>query len=185
MAENERGSMSEITPEMQVHFENRTARHISLVQKYGKKLGLNYSDHDASKLQEPELTSYIWITWNYRQQREGIPFEMPGEMLERSHEATYHHITHNEHHPEFWDDSMEDGKLNSKNRDGIPEVKVDATAMPVSALKEMCCDWAAMSEELGNSPVEWADKVVGIRYDFTPRQTMVIYKTLEKIWSEE
>jgi len=178
-----KGVLMEITREMQEHFTNRTKRHIELTQKYANKIGLDASDHDASKLKDPEMTPYIWISWNYKMKRDGIDFEMPADMQEKANEATYRHITHNRHHPEYWDNDMFDGKLNSKDRDGIPEVMVDATSMPIDALKEMCCDWSAMGEELGNSPHDWADKVVNVRYKFTPHQCFIIYGTLDEIWN--
>jgi hypothetical protein len=47
----------------------------------------------------------------------------------------------------------------------------------------MCADWCAMSEELGtNSPKNWADKNVNIRWKFSPRQVKLIYDIIDKIW---
>lgn len=175
----------EITPEMTRHFRNRTQDHITRTIKFGKKIGRDFKEHDASKFQEPEYTPYIWLTWDYKMKDDKVDFELPPEIIEQRHAATYHHITTNEHHPEFWDPEMEDAKLNKENRDGIPERIVDATAMPVKAIEEMCCDWCAMSEERNNSPYDWADKVIGTRYKFTPRQIYVIYDTIEKLWGEE
>lgn len=173
------------TPEMIKHNDTRTNNHITLVVKYGKKIGRDFKDHDASKFQEPEYIPYVWLTWDYKMKDDGVDFELPPEIVEQRHAATYHHITHNEHHPEFWDPDMEDGKLSKENQDGIPKTPVNATEMPVKAIEEMCCDWCAMSEERGNNPYDWADKVIGTRYLFTPRQIYVIYDTIETLWGEE
>jgi len=176
---------TQIIPEMTKHFETRTNDHITRTIKYGKKIGRDLQGHDASKFQKPEYTPYVWLTWDYKMKDDGVDFELPPKIAEQGHEATLHHIRTNEHHPEYWDKNFEDGMLNKKDRDGIPEKPVDATEMPVSAIEEMCCDWCAMSEERGNNPYDWADKVIGTRYHFTPRQIYVIYDTIEKLWGKE
>ena len=49
-------------------------------------------------------------------------------------------------------------------------------------IKEMVADWCAMSEEKGNTPKEWADKVVNKRWKFTSEQTKLIYTLIDKCW---
>ena len=41
-----------------------------------------------------------------------------------------------------------------------------------------------MSEERGNSPQEWADKVINKRWKFTDEQVKLIYELLNNIWGK-
>jgi hypothetical protein len=46
----------------------------------------------------------------------------------------------------------------------------------------MCADWCAMSEERGNTPFEWAEKVINKRWQFGKEKEMFIYKVLNLMW---
>ena len=77
--------------------------------------------------------------------------------------ATHHHVTINDHHPEFhYPGNKKDLLLsNSKDRDDPLQNKIiDATIMPMNDMAEMVCDWCAMSEERHNSPMDWAKKIL-------------------------
>jgi hypothetical protein len=47
---------------------------------------------------------------------------------------------------------------------------------------EMVADWCAVSEERGNSPIDWANEKIGIRFKFSKEQVNLIYDLLNKIW---
>lgn len=138
--------------------------------------------HDATKFEEPEKSIYVDLTWRYRCERLGVPFEVddPDEFQERVAEATLHHIKHNPHHPEFFAPAAH---INKKNRDAPPEEMVDGTFMSDIGLVEMCCDWVAMSQELAghNSAHEWAKANVNVRWKFTDEQVKRIYETLDTL----
>lgn len=178
-----------ITKEMEEWFEKRTMRHIALVGKYIKKLRLLGYDlpgvesrHDLSKLEEPEKTPYIYISWMYKEKAEGREFIIPEEV--NSDEATLHHILNNSHHPEFHQEEKV-GLLNRKDRDGLPAKIIDATKMPIMDIAEMVCDWAAMAEEKGTSAKNWADKVINKRWKFTEDQVKLIYNLICECEKEE
>jgi len=174
------------TQEMLDWFEERTRRHITLAQEYGKKVAEAFpeyaslpekmEDHDASKFEAPEYTPYVFMTW----QRKHPKFTPPASV--DITKTTLHHVVNNTHHPEFWSPNA---AINSKDRDADPAEIVDAKRMPEIAIAEMCADWAAMGEEMGNSPLDWAEKKIGKRWAFTPEQEALIYTILEAIWTPE
>ena len=177
---------------MREWFETRTNKHIERVQKYCKKIE-EYDDrfkglveqaknHDKSKFEDPEVEPYIYTTWEYKCKDDGVEFKCPEEMKEKMHGATEHHTRNNSHHPEFHTNQKGD-LINKENRDK-PEVIVDATSMPILDLAECVADWMAVSEERGNSPKDWADKNVNIRWKFTGEQKDVIYELIDKVWDE-
>jgi len=186
--------VSGLTSEMRKHFEVRTKRHISLVQKYCKKLeetdpsmrGLvsRGTKHDDSKFGAEELLPYIWLTWRYKCQDDNTECNLPEGMQEKINKATEHHILNNAHHPEYHQDRKE-GLLNTSDRDKTPVKIVDATKMSNLDIGEMVADWAAMSEERGNTPREWADKNVNVRWKFTPEQKELIYRLIDNAWSSK
>ncbi len=180
------------TEEMQKHFEARTARHIGLVQKYCKRLaeafpdldGLLYkgSVHDSSKFEDPELLPYIWLTWRYKCKDDGIPCVLPEGMEDKINEATEHHIQNNAHHPEFHQPQTD--TVNESDRDAPPDDPTDATSMPRLDIAECVADWCAMSEERGNTPREWADKNINIRWLFDSQQVSWIYEMIDAVWGD-
>jgi len=179
-----------ITPEMRDWFTQRTAKHIDLVKKYAhriyeldpnrwKPLLDQVENHDDSKYQEPEKTPYIYISWNYHCKDLGIPYQIPDNIDGTA--ATNYHVKNNMHHPEYWSDQVD--TINREDRDKPPENMIDASGMDDISIGEMCADWAGMSEEKGtNTPQEWADKNINIRWKFTPKQIDLIYGILNAIW---
>ena len=148
--------------------------HVALMQQNAR--------HDATKFEEPEKSTYVDLTWRYKCEREGIPFEIddPEEFQRRVTEATIHHVKHNPHHPEFF---VTETHINPDNRDAPPEAMVDGTHMSDIGLVEMCCDWTAMSQEkLGhNSAHGWAKANINVRWKFTEAQEKRIYQTLDTL----
>jgi len=184
-------SESEDYMKMMSFFETRTKKHIKLVQKYCKKIedyddkfdGLleKSKDHDSSKFEDPELDPYIFITWKYKCEKDGIKFECPEDMDEKMDKATHHHVKNNAHHPEYYCDRKSD-LINKNDRDKPPSEIIDATKMPDISIAEMCADWFAVSEEKNTSPKNWADKNVNIRWKFNDSQKELIYELINNIW---
>jgi len=197
----------ETTEEMEQHFNDRTSKHIELVQQAAKKIEqahiLNGEDcgnlmnrvvvHDASKFEEPERTPYISITWRHKledEQGEYDPinnkgYQTPGLLAkEDENQATLHHVTTNSHHPEFHLKNKEDANINVEDRDKSDKV-VDVSAMPAIDIAEMIADWQAMSEELQkNTAREWFDKQKDVRWHFSDEQVELIDKLL-KVFEKE
>jgi len=177
----------EPTLEMKEHFAERTQRHIDLVNKYLEKMSevcdYDFDDHDESKFQSPEYKPYLFVSWEYRCKDKDEEYEIPAEWQDKCHEATGHHVKTNKHHPEYWDDSIDGDPINEKDRNKPPETVTDATKMPPQYVLEMVADWCAMSEEMGsNTPKEWADENVDVRWKFSSDQKDLIYKTIDLIW---
>jgi hypothetical protein len=181
------------------YFEDRTHLHIELVQKYAKMIGeaipelagviQQASHHDDSKLEEPERTPYINITWRHKKEKEvgahnpikGQGYQTPGMLAkEDENDAALHHITTNSHHPE----AHCKGEQNTDNsRSTGKNIKcLNVEAMPDIDIAEMVADWAAMSEELKKNTVrEWFDTQKDKRWHFSPHQEELIDKLLNVI----
>lgn len=166
------------TAEMVDNFINRTALHTGLVSKNLSYFIEHYESleepedkmmwelihrsktHDASKYEEPEYTPYLWLTEFHRCKNLGIPFEYPPGVEAEVKQATWHHIHHNSHHPEY---------------------HADINKMPLVDILEMICDWTGMAEELGEgtSAKPWATKVVGHKFKFDDHQKKIIFDNIE------
>ena len=182
----------EATQEMKDWFDERTNKHIKLVQDYCKKIDEAFpgrfpnlvergKEHDKSKFGNPEYDPYIWTTWRYKCKEDGKKFDPPEGMEDKMNEATEHHIKNNRHHPEFHCDK-EENLINEDNRDKPPEDAIDATKMEDEDIAEMCADWCSTSEERGNSPRNWADKNIGPRWKFDDDQKELIYEIIDAVW---
>jgi hypothetical protein len=153
--------------EKEQFFVDRTNKHIQLVQDAAAKIVEAYPEfdellkqvevHDVSKLEEPERTPYIEITWRHKLENEkgeydpynGKGYQTPGQLeKEEENAATIHHITTNSHHPEYHLEDKEDANINKDDRDKSDKV-VDASLMPDTDVAEMVADWVAMGKELG------------------------------------
>ena len=170
----------EITDEMISSYINRTISHISKVKYFGEKLGLDLSDHDIDKFTDTKLVKpYVIFTW-YKKHPE---YKITDEIQKDIDEATLKHILTNEHHPEFWGKDKE--KLHNFSRDDTnPNNEIiNAEDMTEDAIKQMCCDWCAMSKELGGTPLDWAKNNINKRWYFTDKQIKLIYDTLNYLWS--
>jgi hypothetical protein len=186
-----------ITDEIKSFFIQRTIMHIKRVQKYLKKiqaLGLEEVDnsllsveqfHDGSKFLSPEVEPYIHLTWKYKTANDVNPYIPDEKVQKRIDEATWHHITNNLHHPEYWDSDADPAMLNSKDRDKPSGVMVDATSMPLTYIASMMADWLAMSEEKKTDVNDWIKKNVNIRWRFTPEQVALIEKIAQLVQVEK
>lgn len=191
---NSKNKESDNLYEMQQFFRKRTEEHIKLVRKYMKKTHFGIDDpkmieeleeralvHDHSKFESPEKAPYVYITWKYKCKDDGKDFECPDGMELKMIEATEHHVKNNKHHPECHTEQTE-ALINKDNRDKPPSKIVDATKMKYIDLIEMVADWCAVSEERGNTPKEWADKNINVRWKFTDDQKEDIYKLIDIMW---
>lgn len=181
---------------MQDHFKYRTGFHLWCVHKWHNKIAsLNdhridrelldkeRDDHDEGKWLEPEYTPYLYISWSYKCKRDGVTFDIPNEIKDSMHEATFHHIKSHRHHPEFWDENVTIEGLNKDDRDRPSEGKlVDGAKMPLTYVAAMVADWMAMSEELGGHPQKWADANINVRWKFSFEQIELIYYLIDRLW---
>ena len=175
----------------ELFFYHRTLKHIakvtknvlnviensSIPNKYNVDVLIllkNVKDHDRTKFKEPQFSKYVEISWYYYKKFKGENYPLNKVF---SSNATILHIISEPHHPEYWDETFltTPGKFNISNRDGLPEVPVDATKMPNESIIEMVCDWAAVAQERNSSLKDWADKTVSKRWKFTESQVKLIY----------
>ena len=77
------------------------------------------------------------------------------------------HIKSNPHHCEYWGSG------------DYTSVGINCKKMPNTFIYEMCADWAATSEEKGNSLISWCNNVVNNKFMFTEEQTELIYSICE------
>lgn len=190
-----RNLLKEPTLEMLDFFTKRTKNHISLVQKYlDKVLNSNIKNkvnndiiekekinHDESKFKEPELLSYIYITWNYHLKDLGKEIILSDKEKDFQNNGTNHHIKTNKHHPEYWDKNFVSVPRNDRDSVTVGE-PTDGIKMPLTYICEMVCDWMAMSEEKGTNPYDWAKKNINVRWKFNKEQVDFIYEILNIIW---
>jgi hypothetical protein len=120
-------------------FEERTKKHIDLVNKYAKRLLLylpayldasfleRVKQHDSSKFSKEERPSYEKLTDNFQKYKDEPDVN----------KAIRLHYIRNRHHPEFFD---------------------NANDMSFEDLCEMVCDWMAISEEAGTDCMHWFQK---------------------------
>ena len=185
-----------ITQEMQKHFVKRTNLHIDLVIKYLDKI-INLNDsrldnnilekektHDQSKFKDPEVNPYIFISWSYYIKNQGKEYDPPKDIQTQMQVASFHHVSTNRHHPEFWDKDTTVDSINRADRDTPPDRMVDATKMPLSYIAAMTADWLAMSAEKKTCPYEWSKKNINIRWKFTKEQEKLIYDLLDRLWKK-
>jgi hypothetical protein len=177
--------------EMEKHFDKRTKMHIGLVQDYANDIADAYpefeelrdivKDHDASKFVAPEYEPYLYISWKYKMERDGKPFNVPEHISDRMLIATERHVLVNKHHPEYWCGETEN-LINSEDRDKPRTEIIFAQDMPNIYIAEMVADWFAVSAERNTHPKDWADKNVGVRWDFTKEQSDLIYDLIKSVW---
>jgi hypothetical protein len=84
-------------------------------------------EHDASKLEEPELSGYEGLSQAAKNVAYGTPEYK--EALAPFKEIIQHHYAHNQHHPEHWPNGVADMSL------------LDTI--------EMLCDWKAAHDRKG------------------------------------
>jgi hypothetical protein len=148
--------------------------------KHKGELALRKIWHDQSKFKEPEYTPYLYINWMYKCKRDGIPYEYPEGILERTQEATIHHVLNNRHHPEF---HAGEAPINMTNRDKSDK-PIDASGMNTVDIIEMVCDWQAVAEERGaNTARDWFNHCSGTRWMFTKDQLGFIDKIIA-LWEK-
>lgn len=183
-----------ITNEMLKHFKNRTDQHIYLVQKYCRRIydsdpaffkwliALSMQ-HDESKFKAPEIDAYMHIQWHYFMKDEGKEYNPPANIKDEMDKATFHHVTNNRHHPEFHSPTKIN-LINREDRDMPPKDLVDARTMTNVDIAEMCADWLSMAEEKETDVRNWANKNIGVRWNFSPQQTDLIYKIISIVQND-
>jgi len=182
----------------QYHID-RTATHIGIVQflvtrfrdtiwedallseEYGNAADhamFSAEHHDEDKLTGDIFEQYVDIDWMYYCKKNGIPVP---EYTQELDDATYQHVTTNDHHPAFWDENYTPVEVTDfVDRDTMErEEMINATKMPLSSIIEMVADWTAVGFERGNTAIDWFENNVLVSTAFTEQQVDWIYECLE------
>lgn len=119
---------------------NDTLKHIYRVREYLEliinELQERRIDHDRTKLEYPELP--IFNTYTPKLKGSTYSSDEYIQYLKEMKVALDHHYKHNKHHPEYFDDGIND--------------------MTLIDLIEMLCDWIAASERHDNGdPIKSVD----------------------------
>lgn len=162
--------MLRIDPNLVAQFCERTRLHKELVSKYGIRCGYSFPEHDCDK--------FLHIREWYALMLKPDLNQMEKECLDQ---ATFIHATSQPHHPEYWTSTDLTGFTRVNY---CPNGIVEALRMPKACLIEMAADWCATAYERGSSPLDWANKVIGVKWKFSPDQTKVIYSSLDRMWKE-
>jgi hypothetical protein len=120
----------------ELFFENETRKHQQMVSRYllllAHELIKRATEHDASKLVEPERSTFIKATLKLKGLTYGSP-EYTAQLAEMRG-ALDHHYAHNKHHPEYND--VHGFSYQTGYNDPI-------RAMDLIDFFEMVCDWNA------------------------------------------
>jgi hypothetical protein len=117
--------------DMGVSMSQDTVDHVKKVRDnlfvIRNKLAYRANVHDASKMQEPELSGYAEMTETFKGKHYGTPEYMATIALFKP--IVDHHYRHNSHHPEHWPNGVAD--------------------MSLLDIIEMLADWKAANDRRG------------------------------------
>ena len=144
---------------MQGSFE--TAMHIIEVQKNISliihKLLERASNHDASKLQPPEVEIFEEFTKDLKDLKYGT--KEYNENLDKIKPALDHHYAKNRHHPQHFKNGIEDMNL------------ID--------ILEMFCDWKASTKRTNDGNLRKSIEYNSQRFNINPQLIKIFENTIE------
>lgn len=145
--------------------ELRIVRHIEAVRNYLQACSVELlnrgRDHDASKLEEPEYSTYVAVQPELRAAKFGTDDYKAA--CTKLGPALEHHQATNRHHPEF-------------HSDGI-------RGMTLIDILEMVCDWKASSERQGGKGILTSIGFCQERFGFSNELRDLIINTID--WLDE
>lgn len=137
-----------------------TLKHIRLVQKYlnvfVKELIERGEKHDDSKMVSPELEAYTEVT----KELAGLTYNSPeyNEGLKKLGPALTHHYANNSHHPQFYQDGIND--------------------MSLLDVIEMFCDWKAASKRHNDGNINKSININADRFSMSPQLVKIFENTV-------
>ena len=138
-----------------------TQKHIEKVRKYIRfftdKLTTRGELHDASKLEEPEISGFAEHTENLNKIEYGS--EEYKQELEALKETLEHHYNHNRHHPEY-------------HKNGIND-------MNLLDVMEMICDWKASCERQKNGNLLRSIEINAERFNIDKQLMQILINTAQ------
>lgn len=157
---------NEVTEEQIQTCLTETHKHVRLVQH---NLNLFVQDmihrgeiHDDSKFEEPELSIFAGNGHKLKSVSYGTPeYE---NLLTETRPAILHHYSKNRHHPEHWQNGIED--------------------MTLVDLLEMLADWKAAGERNKDGNIRKSISVNSARFKMTPQLRQIFENTAREYFKE-
>lgn len=142
---------------------HETWRHIHRVQHYLLNVVSNLQRrlhiHDQSKLATPEVELFTEYTEKLKDVTYGSSEYT--EYLGKLKPALDHHYANNRHHPEFWENGVDD--------------------MTLLDLVEMLCDWKAASERHNDGNIRKSIEINTERFGMSPQLRKIFENTVDEI----
>jgi len=141
--------------------KEETRKHIGrvgdLISWFMMELGDRARAHDASKLEDPELSTFTEVTSRLRGLTYGSD-EYKARLREMK-VALDHHYAHNRHHPEHHERGVDD--------------------MTLVDLVEMLCDWRAATERHADGDIFKSIEHNTERFGLSPQLAKILRNTAE------
>jgi len=159
----------------ELYYDADTRKHQQTVAKIliacAMKMLKRATEHDASKLEEPEKSHYIDPV--YHLNTEEVPYgsERYKELTAQMGGGWDHHKMNNDHHIEFFEPYA------------VQTLNDPIRALDLFALMEMLADWIAASQRRGNDPWE-ALKFMEKKHPVDEQLSAIIRNTLAMMESK-
>lgn len=138
-----------------------TLKHIKRVNELlimvSKNLLQRAADHDLSKLQEPEKSTFDKITPLLRGTTYGS--DEYKRIMNENREAINHHQISNTHHPEYYENGID--------------------GMDLLDIVEMFCDWKAASERHADGNIYRSIEIQEKRFNINPQLSNIFRNTAD------
>jgi len=140
-----------------------TLKHIAKVQEFILKcvikIGLASANHDKSKLEEPELATFVKYTGKLKNTTYGS--EEYKEYLKQMKPALDHHYANNRHHPEHFENGI--------------------NGMNLLDVLEMLCDWYAATKRHDNGDIIKSLEINQKRFGVSDQLTEIFKNTVKML----
>jgi hypothetical protein len=152
--------------EILLHIKNVT----KLLNDIAVELLKRAESHDRSKLEEPELSTFVKFTPNLASRTYGSAEYM--QNLKIMEPALMHHYAFNRHHPEYFQEEAE------ATFRGSP---IDC--MTLVDIVEMLCDWKASTLRHNDGDIQKSLEINKIRFGLSEQLVAILQNTV-KMWEE-
>lgn len=143
-----------------------THKHINRVRHYMWKaidrLIKQAEEHDASKLESPEIQGFAASEVNLAKCR--FPSPEYDASIENLKATLAHHYAHNRHHPEHWPNGVND--------------------MTLLDLVEMICDWKAATERQLDGNIRKSVDYNAKKHKFSPQLQQIFENTVRELFEK-
>lgn len=140
-----------------------TKKHIAKVAEYMSVAADNLNGrgevHDASKLEEPELTGFTNSANELAKLKYGTD-EYKQSVKDLLGPSLLHHYENNSHHPEFYENGVD--------------------GMSLFDVMEMLCDWKAATERMNDGDINRSLEINTARFSLSPQLVSILKNTIQE-----